>query len=401
MPNLKSSPGIGILVASLLQIGAAILAAAPARPQSANCQRIAQQIESLSYEGGVSDPGRQAEINRQIQSQRAEAAQITAYMRSVGCGQTDLRFGGDASSECQPLGQRLRVMQQSIARLSQQALQGGRQVNAARRQTLLNSYDAFGCTDPIYDGDAASSPYQRQPREAFRRDDPYQGRDNFFDPGNQNRRSGVTFGSSPPGSVVPPLPDEMDSLDGGVTIDNQDRQAPQPRQGFAGKQPVCVRLCDGFFFPLSGASGPAEAQDMCQAQCPQSKTTVFLRTPNGEIGDAADIEGNTYSSLPNALKYRTKTVETCTCKKSDQSWSATLKPAEDLIDKKNEDLVVTEKNADDIARGKLKPPGADAKSSQRRDGGKADGDAVLSDVPLRTGPRPNVRIIDTGKARVP
>ena len=371
--------------------------------QSAVCERIARQIEALSLGtdsggGGYGgDAARQADLGRQIQAQRAEASQISSYMRSIGCGQSNLRYGNDTPPECAPLGQRLRVMQQTIARLSQQNLQAGRAVNAARRQTLLDSYDAYNCTDAICDGDAASRAYRRQDQ------------DTFFEPSIPSRRSGVTIGSALPSTIVPPLPSENDDLGSSVQIGSSpaDPTLLPPRQGFNGRQPVCVRLCDGFFFPLSGASNPDEAQTICQAQCPESKTSVFLRSPNGEIGEATDLEGNAYASLPNALKYRTKTVDACTCRKTDQSWSATLKPAEELIEKKREDLTVTEKNADDIARGKLKLPGSDtrtgdAKGSQKRSPAKADGDApVFSDVPLRQAPRPNVRIIETNKAGVP
>lgn len=380
---------------SLRWLGAALALAATvqgAAAQSPACQRIAQQLSSLSFDGGA-DPAEAAAVNRQVQAQRAEIGRVIGYMRQVGCDAQGLQPGGDLSPECAPLRQRLRGLQQAVARLNQQSLQADRASKTARRQTLLDSYEAYGCTDAVYDGDAASVPYGRPQR------------DTFFDATNQSRRSGVTIAPPVPGgagggTVIPPLPDDNDFPGSSVSIDDAFRSSPQPpKQGFGGRQPVCVRLCDGFFFPLAGAPGPEEAQNICQAQCPQTKTSVFLRAPGGEISDATDLEGRTYSSLPNALKYRTKTDEACTCRKSNQSWDATLKPAEELLEKKSDDLVVTEKNADEIAKGKLKP-GADVKPAPKRGPAKAEAE-LFSDVPLRTEQRPNVRIIDTSKARVP
>ena len=365
------------------------LIASGASAQSPACARIAQQISGLALQGrDAGDPERAALLNRQIQAQRAEIQRISSTMRQIGCNQPNLQFGSDASPECLPLGQRLKALQQGVARLNQQNLQGDRAANAARRQTLLDTYDSYGCTDPIYDGDAASSPDFRT------------NTDTFFDPSVQSRRSGVTIG--PPGGargqngLLPPLPENDDDPGSGVTIGGPLDTAPlaAPQAGFAGRQPVCVRLCDGFFFPIAGASNPAQAQDMCKAQCPQAEATLFLRAPNGEISDATDLGGQPYSSLPNALKYRTKSDEACTCRRADQSWGAALKPAEDQLEKRSDELVVTPKNQNDIVKGTLKVPGA-AKT------GTASKPATESAAPLPGTPRPNVRIIDTSKAKTP
>ena len=378
------------LMGQALAAGIALcgLFASDAAAQSPACTRIAQQITSLSLQGNDGgDPDRAAFVNRQIQAQRAEMQRVTAYMRQIGCNQQGLQFGGDASAECVPLGQRVKALQQGVARLSQQNLQGDRGASAARRQTLLNAYDSYGCTDPIYDGDAASSP-------DFRTNN-----DTLYDRNVQSRRSGVTIGPQGTG-LVPPSPDTDDDPGSSVTIGSASDPSPlaPPQGGFAGRQPVCVRLCDGFFFPIAGASTPAQAQEMCQAQCPQTQASLFLRAPNGEITDATDLTGQPYSALPNALKYRTKADEACTCRRADQSWGTTLKPAEDKLEKRSDELTVTPKNQNDIAKGTLKVPG-DAKSGVATK--QATEAGALADTPLRTGPRPNVRVIDTSKAKTP
>ena len=369
-----------------LALDLALWSSQASHAQSAACQRIARQISALSSDG--EDAERSTLIARQVQEQRSEAARIAALMRSMGCDFQDAPFGGEAVPQCSPLRQRLRAAQQGGARLGAQALRSDRVSNAARRQTLLDSYDAYGCTDPVYDGDAASLPDGRAER------------DSLFDPASQSRRSGVTIGPEPRLGVLPPYPLEEDTP-GGVRIGIDDGGGDRTKQGFQGRQPVCVRVCDGFFFPTSGAANVGDAQAICQAQCPQTKTTVFLRAPGTEISDATDVDGMSYSSLPNALRYRTKTDETCSCRQGGQSWSATLKPAEDLIEKKTEDVIVTEKNADDIA-GKLKNQSGPPKTPLKKPVSRTETEpGTISETPLRTTPRANVRIIDTNKARVP
>jgi hypothetical protein len=70
---------------------------------------------------------------------------------------------------------------------------------------------------------------------------------------------------------------------------------------------VCVRLCDGYFFPKSeGAS--------CGALCPGAATQVFLQ-PSGADGieKAVSLAGGRYTALPAAFRYRTAIDRTCGC----------------------------------------------------------------------------------------
>jgi hypothetical protein len=76
---------------------------------------------------------------------------------------------------------------------------------------------------------------------------------------------------------------------------------------------VCVRLCDGSFFPLNGvASRGGEA--VCASQCPGAPTQVFyLAAGSDQIENAAASNGQRYNALPVAFRYRTTVDNTCTC----------------------------------------------------------------------------------------
>lgn len=71
----------------------------------------------------------------------------------------------------------------------------------------------------------------------------------------------------------------------------------------------CVRLCDGYFFPLARSSSMSPAEQ-CRAFCPAAKTKVF--GGNG-INHASAADGSRYASLDTALLYRTRKVNNCTC----------------------------------------------------------------------------------------
>lgn len=385
IPAIRQAPRFRSVASVALAGWLGFGAAGAALAQSPACQRIAQQLNDLSLRA---DQSRNAAVEQQVAAQQSEIQRVIGALRQLDCRRPAGGYPDERPAQCFALEQRLQGLRQSMARLQRQGLQSDRAAFAARRQTLLGAYDSYGCTDPIFDGDAASSPDYRTADPLY--DDPRLPPPGL--PGGVPGRSGVTIGSapvSPYGGALPPAPggpDDQGDPGSSVTIDGgapASPLAPPEQQGFAGRQPVCVRLCDGFFFPVAGASSPAQAQDICQAQCPQAQATLFLRTPGGEIGDATDLQGRPYSALPNALKYRTKADDSCSCKRADQSWGAALKPAEEKLGKHDDELTVTQKNAADVAAGKVKVPG--------------------EPEPLKSPAKPkqNVRIIDTSKPKSP
>jgi hypothetical protein len=78
---------------------------------------------------------------------------------------------------------------------------------------------------------------------------------------------------------------------------------------------VCVRLCDGYFFPNAGpADGDADSAASCASLCPGAPTEVFYQ-PSGSdaIDDATSASGKRYTALPVAFRYRAKLDNTCSC----------------------------------------------------------------------------------------
>ena len=63
---------------------------------------------------------------------------------------------------------------------------------------------------------------------------------------------------------------------------------------------VCVRTCDGAYFPVSFATVPARFPDderTCKALCPAAEATLFTyRNPGEDINQAVSINGQPYSA---------------------------------------------------------------------------------------------------------
>ncbi|HRD74576.1 MAG TPA: DUF2865 domain-containing protein, partial [Hyphomicrobiaceae bacterium] len=85
---------------------------------------------------------------------------------------------------------------------------------------------------------------------------------------------------------------------------------------------VCVRLCDGFYWPLSYATSRSnfwKDASRCRASCGEDAQLFYL--PNtAEPAEMVDLTGRAYTKLPTAFKYRKTLVENCKCKP--EPWAA-------------------------------------------------------------------------------
>jgi hypothetical protein len=97
---------------------------------------------------------------------------------------------------------------------------------------------------------------------------------------------------------------------------------PQPFAPGGTYRTLCVRLCDGFYFPISNAapgSSLARDADTCAASCGTEARLFYHSSPGGDVDSAVDLTGMGYPALPNAFKYRKTLVEGCRCRP--QPWS--------------------------------------------------------------------------------
>lgn len=93
---------------------------------------------------------------------------------------------------------------------------------------------------------------------------------------------------------------------------------PAPHVGGASRgRSVCVRLCDGYYYPLESVAtrGGSSLSD-CEASCPGVAMGVF-RAPGGDaMDDARDSSGRRYGDLDAAFSYRKALTPGCACQRS-------------------------------------------------------------------------------------
>jgi hypothetical protein len=131
---------------------------------------------------------------------------------------------------------------------------------------------------------------------------------------------------------------------------------------------VCVRTCDGAYFPISFATVPGRFPDderTCKALCPATEASLYAyRNPGEDMNQAVSISGQPYTSSPNAFRFRQEFNPSCACKAAGQTWSDALKAIDDKAAAEQQgDIIVTEESAKKMSRPVTKSAPAPAPAS--------------------------------------
>lgn len=80
---------------------------------------------------------------------------------------------------------------------------------------------------------------------------------------------------------------------------------------------MCVRSCDGFYFPVSFSTTRerfSNDEQACQAACPGTNVSLYVhRNPGEGPEQMVSTRGDAYASLPTAFKYRKTFDQSCSC----------------------------------------------------------------------------------------
>jgi hypothetical protein len=127
-----------------------------------------------------------------------------------------------------------------------------------------------------------------------------------------------------------------------------------------GSYTVCVRACDGGFFPVSytGASSRADSLgQVCRSLCPNAEVALYSFPLGGTIDEALSSAGEPYARLPNAHKFEQSYDSSCSCRRPGQSWAEALAGAEARYGHKSHDIFVTAEQSARMSRPALDPKG--------------------------------------------
>jgi len=319
----------GATLAAFIALGGHALAQG-AQPQgqpggaSANplCQRLEGQL-ALIDRGGV-DPARADQVRRYEEAagrQQSELERVTAQAKRMGCDSSGFfSLFSAQSAQCGPVNNQIQQMRANLDQIntSLERLRGGggNLERDNQRRSVLASLAQNNC-GPQY---AAAS---RQQQGGFF--------ENLF---------GGNTASNVPGSDL------------GVPSGTY--------------RTVCVRSCDGYYFPISFSTSQSRFADderSCKALCPASEANLYsYRNPGEDINQAVSISGQTYSSSPNAFRFRQEFTASCQCKAPGQTWSDALKNIDDRASAAQGDIIVTEEQAKRLSQ----PPGAKAPAGQKK-----------------------------------
>jgi len=120
---------------------------------------------------------------------------------------------------------------------------------------------------------------------------------------------------------------------------------------------LCVRECDGFYFPVSTATTEskfAEDEAKCHTQC-AAPAELYYHRMDQDVEQMVSLRGAPYSQMPNAFRNRKVYIRGCSCNASEYS-------REEIA--KSEEAIKTSKRADASA-GVKSPAGSDAAFARR------------------------------------
>lgn len=100
---------------------------------------------------------------------------------------------------------------------------------------------------------------------------------------------------------------------------------PLPDQSnlpFASYRTMCVRLCDGYYFPVSFSTLESrfrEDEVKCKEQCAAPVELYVYRNPGEEVENMVSLNGKPYTSLKTAFLNRKHYIKGCSCKAEEYS----------------------------------------------------------------------------------
>lgn len=138
--------------------------------------------------------------------------------------------------------------------------------------------------------------------------------DGLFGGGNQQAPVDVPQRSM---SLPPPNYNHRTPLHAPLRERSERRDEGSEKKSSGRYRTLCVRMCDGYYFPISYATsrgGFYKDANICRAQCGEEAKLFFHDRNDRDVRDMVDVSGKSYVRLPMAFIYRKRLVEGCRCK---------------------------------------------------------------------------------------
>jgi hypothetical protein len=255
------------------------LAVSSAAAASELCDRLNSELSVLSET--YSAPAQVRKYARAIAEQKLSIRELRYTLRETGCSAGSMFIvGGENADECTELEDKMARMETNLAILNEKriSLMSGHEDDLIRRRLVAaiddnrcNEQPVLASTDPVLNGADPVVTDMPDGRETIRvpQSDEGYGDSQFVDLG----------GSSTNGSY----------------------------------RTICVRTCDGAFFPISSQASSLNFQrdaQVCSMMCPGVETELFYHSIRQET-DAmrSALTGRSYDELDNAYRFRTQSAK--------------------------------------------------------------------------------------------
>ncbi len=110
------------------------------------------------------------------------------------------------------------------------------------------------------------------------------------------------------------------------------RRAPSDLP-FSTYRTMCVRQCDGYYFPVSFSTLPSQFsadEAACQDRCAAPSELFVYRNPGEDVEQMVSLSGRPYSALTTAWLYRKSFIKGCSCDAAQYSREEIAKAQEAL-----------------------------------------------------------------------
>lgn len=291
---------LSLMLAGLLLLGDPALAA--------SCQQIRAELANFNSSSVKSPKARQWEQARTAQRTAIDA--VKRDMKYLNCQ-------ADADPRCKGLKSKLKRMDANLNKLTRQLgrVAGLSKSDLRRKKALESQLQSSGCT-------AEASRKTNVLTKLFgnKSTATVNGADSGKKLDYVTTRNGLvlqrpkaTVSSSRSSSGLQELTSNH-SL--GTGRDTYQRRVRLPRGGTF--RTMCVRTCDGYFFPVSFATPQNQFlndEARCNEMCPASQTELFVyQNPGGTVENMTSVAGIPYADTENAYRFREEFVPNCQCR---------------------------------------------------------------------------------------
>jgi len=295
--NIKSSiraPILLVCITLLATIWITAFTPTTSEAKTRTCLRLERQLASLSSGRKAKNPLKLLRYNSAIKRQKNQIKQANRQIRRGGCTNGQVRNPLKRGLSCRRLKSSLNKMK----------------VNLKKLRVQRDKYSSKG---------GSSNRERRRIKRALRSN-----RCNQLRPVIASNRSGVLIERrASRRTIIEQIYGderrEWERRNGYREYYDDDQDYPGSRYPQGGTyRTLCVRTCDGYYFPISFSTTPRNFDrdvNACSAKCPGTETELYYHSTQGEESeDMVSISSQQpYKELATAFSYRTAVTPGCGC----------------------------------------------------------------------------------------